>query len=46
MFSEIIEKINSTGAYVISADIPSGLSGDNGLVLGNAVKADKTVAMK
>ncbi len=45
VFSEIIEKINSTSAYVISADIPSGLSGDNGLVLGNAVKADKTVAI-
>lgn len=42
---EVINKINAYGAYVISADIPSGLSGDNGLVCGVAVKADVTVAI-
>ncbi len=41
----LIEEINSFGAYVLSADIPSGLSGDNGKALGIAVKADKTVAI-
>ncbi|MDE7082266.1 MAG: NAD(P)H-hydrate dehydratase [Clostridia bacterium] len=41
----LIDEINSFGAYVISADIPSGLSGDNGKVLGAAIKADKTVAI-
>lgn len=44
-FAQIIDDINSSGSYVISADIPSGLSGDNGLPLGKAVKADKTVAI-
>ncbi len=44
-FAEIIDKINGSGAYVISADIPSGLNGDNGLVMGGCVKADKTVAI-
>lgn len=44
-YAEVIEKINESGAYVISADIPSGLSGDNGLAEGCAVKADITVAI-
>ena len=41
----LIGEINSFGAYVISADIPSGLSGDNGKAMGACVKADKTVAI-
>lgn len=44
-YSGIVKKINSNGAYVISADIPSGLHGDNGFVMGVAVKADLTVAL-
>ena len=44
-YAEVIENINSCGAYVISADIPSGLSGGNGLVMGTAVRADETVAI-
>lgn len=39
-----IEKINSSGAYVVSADINSGLNGDTGL--GNLyVKSDLTVSI-
>ena len=41
----LIEEINSYSAFVISADIPSGLSGDNGKIFGVAVKADETVAI-
>ena len=37
------ELINSAQAYVIAADIPTGISADTGLVMGNAVKADVTV---
>lgn len=44
-YAEIIQKINSSGAFVISADIPGGLNGDNGLTEGCAVKADITVAV-
>ncbi len=47
-FADVIESINASheeGAYVIAADIPSGLSGDSGQVLGHAVHADRTVAV-
>ena len=39
----LIRFINAAGAFVISADIPSGLNGDNGLVTGECVRADLTV---
>ena len=42
-FASAAKIISESGAYVISADIPSGISADNGKVLGTAVKADKTV---
>ena len=41
-----IEKINQSGAYVIACDIASGLNGDNGKVMGIAVKANLTVAIQ
>lgn len=44
-YAKLIEKINSCGAFVVSADIPSGLNGDNGLVMGVAVRADLTIAI-
>ena len=37
-FANVIKKINASSAYVISADIPSGISSDTGSVLGTAVK--------
>ncbi len=41
-----IEKINESGAYVVSCDIASGLNGDTGRVMGVAVKANLTVAIQ
>ena len=45
-YKEAIEKINASGAYVVSCDIASGLNGDTGRVMGAAVKADLTVAVQ
>lgn len=39
----IIDFVNRSGVVVVSADIPSGVSADSGLILGYAVKADYTV---
>jgi NAD(P)H-hydrate epimerase len=35
--------INSSKAYILSIDIPSGLDATTGKVLGSCVKADKTI---
>lgn len=45
-YLEAIDKINNSGAFVVSCDIPSGLNGDTGLVMGKAVKANLTVAIQ
>ena len=45
-YKSLIENINNLNAFVVSCDIPSGLNGDNGKVLGVAVKANLTVAIQ
>ena len=45
-YKTAIEKINASGAYVVACDIPSGLNGDNGSVMGVAVKARLTIAIQ
>lgn len=40
---EVIERINGGGKIVLSLDVPSGVHGDTGLVLGAAVRANLTV---
>ena len=44
--AQVIARINASGKTVVSVDIPSGLSGTSGNVLGVAVKADYTCAVQ
>jgi hydroxyethylthiazole kinase-like uncharacterized protein yjeF len=43
IYREVIELINARHKPVLSIDIPSGVHGDTGLVMGVAVQADVTV---
>lgn len=39
----LIEKINSSGSPVVAVDIPSGISADDGSVMGQAIRANITI---
>ncbi len=39
-----VEKINASGAYVIAADVPSGLGAESGRAFGAAVEANETIS--
>lgn len=42
---DVINLINQEKAYTISLDIPTGVEGDSGLIQGNAILADLTLAV-
>ena len=42
-YGDVIQRINHSRKRVLSLDIPSGVEGDTGRILGIAVKADDTV---
>ena len=42
-FLEVIAAINTAGKPVLALDLPSGLDGDSGAVLGDAVRAELTI---
>jgi len=43
LYADVIELINKSGKTVFSVDIPSGVHGDTGKVMGTAANADYTV---
>lgn len=45
-YLDIINKINNLKAFKIACDIPSGINGDTGEIMGVAVKANITVAIQ
>ena len=44
--ASVIKEINASSALVVSVDVPSGLSGDNGTVDGAVIEADHTVTFE
>lgn len=43
VFAEAIETTNRSAARVVAVDLPSGVSGDGGAILGTAIEADLTM---
>jgi hydroxyethylthiazole kinase-like uncharacterized protein yjeF len=43
LLSEVISLINTSNVPIVSVDIPSGISSDNGQIMGEAIRADYTV---
>ena len=45
MYKNIIKKLNNSKQYVISIDVPSGINGNNGKIMGEAIKANSTYTL-
>ena len=45
IYRKIIKKVNNSKKHIISIDIPSGINGNNGKIMGEAIKADNTYTL-
>lgn len=45
-FLSAIRAINERGKFIISVDVPSGMEGDNGEILGDCVRAHETISFE
>ena len=45
-YKKIIKKVNNSKQHIISIDIPSGINGNNGKIMGAAIKANSTYKKK
>lgn len=45
LYQQVVKEINQSPAYVISIDIPSGIDGATGEILGCAIQANLTIAL-
>ena len=45
LYKKIIKKVNNSKQYVVSIDIPSGINGNNGKIMGSAIKANATYTL-
>src|SRR5699024_8728034 len=43
IFYDVVETINKHSKNILAIDIPSGLNGDTGEIMGIAIKANKTI---
>lgn len=46
IYSAAISVINESNSYILSVDIPSGLECNSGRVLGNSIRANKTITFQ
>ena len=44
-YKKIIKKVNNSKQHIISIDIPSGINGNNGKIMGEAIKANSTYTL-
>ncbi|MFL0247224.1 NAD(P)H-hydrate dehydratase [Candidatus Clostridium stratigraminis] len=46
IYDLVISIINENSSYTISIDVPSGFNNDSGKIMGNCVRADKTITFE
>ena len=44
-YKKVIKKVNNSKQHIISIDIPSGINGNNGKIMGTAIKANSTYTL-